>query len=47
MKKIMLIPAFAMTFILGFTFKSITTKSNYQAASNKKGNRHWWYFFQV
>ncbi len=36
MKKIMLIPAFAMTFILGFTFKSITTKSNTRQQAIKK-----------
>ncbi len=36
MKKILLIPAFAMTFVLGFAFKSITTKSNQGQQSIKK-----------
>jgi predicted enzyme related to lactoylglutathione lyase len=36
MKKIILILAFAMTFVLGFAFKAITTKSNNSQQSIKK-----------
>ena len=36
MKKIILIPGFAMTFVLGFAFKSITIKSSNSQQSIKK-----------
>ncbi|MEJ7611220.1 MAG: VOC family protein [Ferruginibacter sp.] len=36
MKKIILIPAFAMTFVLGFAFKSIITKNSNRQQSIKK-----------